>query len=252
MKKGVLRPLFVFTFVALLTAFLTQATARAAIDTEKVRKAEKIFSSMNRQEKINAMEKAAEQKYKYTANIPNFNGKMDIKERDKSGSVIGEEPIVLALAEGVKAPQGAAKPGGQQINWQDVSRYEEALLQTHDPVNKWFVENLWRARINKVLAAVEKKAKEKYPNDYQKINVSVRDVAIALGIPVPKNGPPIGPLTNQPILKEGLLFGAKTQKIEGEYINLSLDAFANNMDEWFREFWSDIVVNLDGATNFQS
>ena len=251
MRKGILRSLFVFAFVAFLAAFLAQTVVCAAVDTEKLQKAEKIFAGMTRQEKINAMEKTAERKYRYTTKIPNFNGNMDVSERDKSGSVIGQETIVLALAKDSKAPQGVAKPGGQQVTWKDVSRYEQSLLQTHNPVNKWFVENLWRARINKVLAEAEKRAREKYPKDYRKINISVRDAAIALGIPVPKNGPPIGPLTNQPFLKEGLLFGSRMQKIDGKYINVTLDAYMNNMDEWFREFWSMIIVDLDGATNFQ-
>ena len=201
---------------------------------------------MDREQKINAMERAAEKKYKYTTNIPNFNGKMDISERDKSGSVIGKGRIVLALAKGVKAPQGAAKSGSQQVTWKDVARYEKALLQTHDPVNKWFVENLWRARINKVLVEVEKNAREKYPKDYKKIRISIRDVAIALGIPVPKNGPPIGPLTNQPFLKQGLFGGTTMHRVDPEYVNVALDVFADNMDEWFGEVWSQVIVDLDG------
>lgn len=246
MKAKSAKVVAIFIIIAFIISFSSYPTANAAIDTEKLERTKKMINSMDREEKINVMKRVEERKYQYTSNMPNFDSKVNIDERDKAGTVVGKETIVLALASDMQAPAGIAS-GGRQITWKDVAQYERALLETHDPVNKWFVENLWRARINRILKLLAEKAKKKYPKDYKKIDVSVRDIAIALGIPVMKDGPPIGPLTNQPFLKDG----SAIQNVDPEYVNLALDVFMNNMDEWFREFWQNIIVDLDGATNYK-
>jgi len=249
MKGKNIRILSLFALAALLISFIAYTSVDAAIDRDKLEKTRKAIGSMDRDQKIEVMKNITERKYRYTSDIPDFNGKLTVPERDTSAKVIGMETIVLALAKDMKAPQGIAKGSGEEVTWKDVANYEKALLETHDPVNKWFVENLWRARINRVLAEVERKAKEKYPKDYKKIDVSVRDAAISLGIPVMKDGPPIGPLTNQPFIRDGL-FGTRLRRVQPEYIDVSLDVFMNNMDEWMNEFWQSLIVALDGATNF--
>ncbi|MGB2705784.1 MAG: hypothetical protein WBC74_02885 [Candidatus Omnitrophota bacterium] len=246
MEQKNTRFLVVFVLIALMITLSAHKVVNAAIDREKLERTKKLINSMDREEKLKVMARVEERKYRYTISLPNFNGKVNVDERDEFGQVLKKETIVLALGKGIKAPLGVAV-GDKEISWKDVARYEKTLLETHDPVNKWFVENLWRARINRALKLLAEKAKKEYPKDYKKIDFRVRDIAIALGIPVPKNGPPIGPLTNQPFLKDG----NQLHKIDQEYIDLTLDVFMNNMDEWMREFWQHIIVNLDGATNFQ-
>lgn len=87
----------------------------------------------------------------YTTVISDFNGNVSVTAADTNMEVL------LSPGEGVEVPKGMPIKRGV-ISWKDIAKYESAMvINPRDAYTKWFIENLWRDRINKVLAILETK-----------------------------------------------------------------------------------------------
>ena len=143
----------------------------------------------------------------YASSVDNFNGEIEIIV-DEFGAPVTEK-ILLLPDKDIKVPVIKGEPPREELTWKDVAQYENQLAKDPDPYVRWYVENVWIDRINKVLALLEEKLKEKYPDRYAEINVAVKDITDALGMQ-----PAIGFLTSETFVKIPNSFGGKVPNVD--------------------------------------
>ncbi|MFH1380919.1 MAG: hypothetical protein ABIH57_01955 [Candidatus Omnitrophota bacterium] len=100
-------------------------------------------------------EKIDELKEKYSTTISSFNGEVTVDTID------GKMEINLKPGEALIVPKNLP-PKKEPVTWKDVAQYENMLSREDDPITQWFIENLWRDRINKTLLVVRKGLEKKY------------------------------------------------------------------------------------------
>ena len=154
-------------------------------------------------DKMDAVEK------KFTTTVSNFNGSVEVTVTDKDGKPT-KVVVLIEPGEKLKVPRGIP-PKMERLEWKDVAQYEAMLISVNvqDPYSRWYMENLWRDRINKTITALEERVRAEYPQNYEKINVSVKEVADALGIE-----PPIGFLTGETFTKIPNDFGGRIPNVD--------------------------------------
>lgn len=161
-------------------------------------------------EKLNNIEK------KFTTVVSNFNGRIEVAVKDKDGKITNMQ-IDIVPGESVEVPVGIPPKKGR-ITWRDVAQYESMIAREEDPYAKWFIENLWRDRINKALTILESRLKAEYPKHYHQINIRVKDVADALGI-----DPPVGFLTGDEFIKIPDEWGGRVPNVDPNILEKALD-----------------------------
>lgn len=161
---------------------------------------------------------------RFTTTVSDFNGEVYVIVIDDKGNST-EEKIYIMPGESLKVPRGLTPQKGT-ITWKDVTHYEMMIARENDPYARWFVENLWRDRLNRVLVALENRLKEKYPTNYKNINIRVRDVADAIGI-----DPALGVLTGEEFVKIPNTWGGRVPNIDLSALErrLSPDYYINNI-----------------------
>ena len=194
--------------------------------------------------KIEDARKQSMDKYNYVTTVSGFNGEVEVAQRDVSGRVEEKHKVILKPGKKIEIPENTPMKEGK-ISWKDVAQFETVLARDRDPIARWFVENTWRDRINRVYDILDKKLYEKHREAVKKlndkyeglskdraysealqelrkkylVNILVRDVAIALGIPVPDGaGPPVGPLTKQSMWKVQNKFGGRVENVDLRFV----------------------------------
>ncbi len=228
MRRIILRYFFVIIVVGLVC---TKGTCAA-------------MAADNLEIKNENMRKQTLGEYNYTTTIPRFNGEIEVVQKDDRGEVKERYKLILKPGKNAEVPENVPMKEGQ-ISWKDVAQFETVLARDRDPIARWFVENTWRDRINVVYAMLDKKLENNYKkavknlNDKYKglpkdraysetlselrkkyiVNIPVRDVAIALGIPVPDgDGPPVGPFTKQTMWKVQNKFGGRVENVDPRFV----------------------------------
>ncbi len=147
--------------------------------------------------------KAAAIEEKYTDNLKNFDPSVSVRIK---GS---EVEVVLQPDKTARVPKSLSDEK-RVMTWKDVAEFESKMMVSIvDPYARWFIENLWRDRINRVLKELEPKIKEKYPDTYRDVSISVKSVADALGM-----DPAIGFFTGEAFVKIPKEYGGRVPNVD--------------------------------------